>query len=111
MNSKPANINLQVCFSKSIYHFPCPACGTTRGFIEILRGNIINSLYLNPLSIVFFILFLILPFILIYDLLFKKEFLYKSYSKFELYLKLKKIKILFLILILANWIWNIYKDI
>jgi len=39
------------CLVKSIFHIPCPGCGLTRAFLELLHFNIIGSLSYNILAI------------------------------------------------------------
>ena len=39
------------CVSASITGFPCPACGVSRAFFELLNGNISGSVRYHPLLI------------------------------------------------------------
>lgn len=36
------------CPYKALTGFDCPGCGMQRSFIELLKGNFLNSLYLYP---------------------------------------------------------------
>lgn len=51
------------CIFKSITSLPCPGCGMTRAFIEILNMELINSfkynIYALPLVIIYFAILVI----------------------------------------------------
>jgi len=53
----------------------------------------------------------VFPFWLISDIILKKDSLYNSYIKTEKFLQKKYIAIPLIVLILANWVWNIFKDL
>ena len=50
------------CFYKKFLGIECPGCGMQRAFIELLRGNFIDSLKTYPalLPTIFMIIFLVL---------------------------------------------------
>ena len=50
------------CFYKKYFGIECPGCGMQRSFIELLKGNIFESIKLYPalLPIIFTFIFLIL---------------------------------------------------
>ena len=50
------------CFYKKYLGIECPGCGMQRAFIELLKGNIIESIKIFPalLPIIFMFIFLIL---------------------------------------------------
>lgn len=50
------NLNESMCIFYNKYHIPCPACGTTRAYISLLKGDLIASFKNHPL-------FWIVPFI------------------------------------------------
>ena len=52
----------QPCFYKKYFGVECPGCGMQRAFIELLKGNIIESLKLYPalLPTIFLFVFLVL---------------------------------------------------
>ena len=52
--------HLQPCFYKEILGFECPGCGMQRALIELLKGNLIQSLKLYPALMPIFILFIFL---------------------------------------------------
>jgi len=51
------------------------------------------------------------PIWIAYDLVSRKETLLNFYKKTESYLKQKRIAIPVILLIITNWIWNIYKGL
>lgn len=53
----------------------------------------------------------IVPVWLLYDVISKKDTLYSNYRKFENTIKIRWVAIVLILLILANWIWNIQKGL
>ena len=100
-----------VCPIKTVTGFPCPSCGSTRAVFKILRGEFLEAIYINPLGILLIILAFICPIWLIYDFLTKKETLWIFYNRFESFINQKKIAIPLILLVIANWIWNILKGL
>lgn len=99
------------CLIKKATNFPCPSCGSTRAVLEILNGNILNALQINPLGLIISILMVIIPIWIIFDFLSKSDSFYKTYRKVEFYFKKPIIYIPFMILILINWFWNFSKNL
>ncbi|VXB35836.1 conserved membrane hypothetical protein [Flavobacterium sp. 9AF] len=100
-----------VCFVKNITNIPCPSCGTTRAVVEISKGNLIDSLFINPFGILVAVIMIVSPFWILLDLIFKRESFYLFYNKIELFLRDKKTAIILIVLVLLNWIWNINKNL
>ena len=105
------NNEFSVCLIKNVTNIPCPSCGTTRAVMEISKGEISQSILLNPFGIIVALIMLICPIWIIYDYLSKKDSFYKFYRKSEVILRRKKVYIPLLILVLLNWIWNINKNL
>jgi hypothetical protein len=96
-----------VCIFKNITNIPCPACGSTRATVLLLHGNIWESILMNPFGIITNILIIGSIFWMIYDII-------KGRETFFVKMKLnwdKRIKILLILIILINWIWNIKKGL
>ena len=104
------NTHFGVCIIKNITGFPCPSCGTTRAVQLLLRGNVLASLQMNPFGILVALIMIIAPFWIVLDLILKKETLYKSYKKTEKTIQIKWLAALLILLVMLNWIWNIYKN-
>lgn len=102
---------LQVCIFHQITGVACPSCGTTRSILYLLRGDIITSISINPFGLVVFSGMLILPVLMVYDLLTKNLYLVKLYVQSEDFFRKPKVAIPFVIVVLLNWFWNIYKDL
>ena len=98
----------QVCLIKKITDIPCPSCGTTRSIISILKGNYADSI-INPLGYIVFMIMLLAPVLIIYDILFKKQSLFNYYNRIEVIFKNPKYSAVFIFLMILNWIWNITK--
>ena len=71
----------------------------------------INSIYWNPIGLILLFCMLVFPFWIFYDLLKKQDTFLRFYKKTEANIKKKWILFPLIILILFNWIWNIYKEL
>ena len=100
-----------VCIMKNLTGIPCPSCGSTRSVASIFKGNLQQAILLNPLGYVIFFALLILPVWIIMDLYRKNDSLWQFYQKAEITLRRKIIAIPLIILVIINWIWNIYKNV
>lgn len=93
------------CVFKRITGIPCVGCGSTRAISYLLKGNVLDALYYNPVTVLLAFGFIILFVICIIDVLFKT-----NYADKLLYIKLKKRDYAIIILIfLSNWTFNIIK--
>ena len=93
------------CFFKTVTHIPCPGCGMTRAFIQIMKFNFVKAFQYNILSIPLFFIILVFDFFMIYDLI-------KKTNKVQLFgNKLLNYSILFLFLTIISWIVNIVRGI
>jgi hypothetical protein len=54
--------HMQPCFYKQYLGMECPGCGMQRAFIELLKGNVLESIKLYPalLPVIFMMFYLIL---------------------------------------------------
>lgn len=96
-----------ICLFKTITGIPCPGCGGIRSTKCLVDGNLLEALYINPLSVIVNIFILISIFWLLYDIIKKKDTFFKAMkTKWK-----TKYFIIAIIIILINWIWNIYKDL
>ena len=100
-----------VCLIRHFAHIPCPSCGSTRSVLSILHGDIAGGFYWNPIGILIFAGLMMAPFWIGYDLILKKESLYRTFIGFENALRNKWVSIPAIILLIINWIWNIYKGV
>jgi Protein of unknown function (DUF2752) len=102
---------LEVCLFKHLTTIPCPSCGSIRSILALLNGNIADSLYWNPFGLIIFTILVASPVWIIYDMITQKASLFRFYLKTEHFLNQKRVAIPALILVLVNWIWNIYKGV
>ncbi|OFX83129.1 MAG: hypothetical protein A2W99_13155 [Bacteroidetes bacterium GWF2_33_16] len=100
-----------VCIIKHVANIPCPSCGSTRSIVSLLKGNIAEALYWNPLGLVIVLIMIGLPIWIIYDLIRNDDSLIRFYNSFETTLKKPKVASAGIVLILINWIWNILKGL
>ncbi len=99
------------CIFKNVTGIACPSCGTTRSILHLSQGYFKEAVLINPIGIIIAIVMTVVPLWLAYDLLFKKDTLYKGYKKFESVLQIKWVAIILVILIIMNWVWNIHKGL
>lgn len=100
------------CPVKHITGYPCPSCGTTRGVIQLWLGNWQEALWLNPLSWIVAVGGVVLPCWLLYDFYNKTPTLYRSERAIgQMVKKYRFIGVIFGVLIVLNWIWNIQKGL
>ncbi len=102
---------ISTCIIKNVTNIPCPSCGSTRSIIAFLNGDFIECIYWNPIGLILLFALVILPLWLFYDLVYKKESFLRFYLKVEFILKKPKYATLGIILIIVNWIWNIFKGL
>jgi hypothetical protein len=91
--------------------YPCPSCGTTRAVILLLEGKTIESIFLNPFGILVAIIMTIFPIWILMDIFLKKETFYFWYKKTETTIRKPWLALILILLVLLNWIWNIYKHL
>jgi hypothetical protein len=99
------------CLVKRVTHLPCPSCGSTHAVQALFQGDIMGSLLWNPFGILISIVLLVTPVWLAYDVLLRKQTLYGFYRQVEKILQQKQVAIPAITLVIANWIWNIYKGV
>jgi len=87
------------CIMLNVFNIPCPFCGMSRAFAELLNLNFAKSFYYNPSS-VFFFAFLGLLFTAIFVL---SLFNYKMKFNFN-----KKTLFAFIFVTIIIWFLNIF---
>lgn len=100
-----------VCPIKTVTGYPCPSCGTTRAIVFLSKGNIVSSIQQNPFGLIVGLCMLVLPFWIGYDVLKKKATFYQFYLKAEAVIRKPKIALILILLVILNWIWNLYKHL
>lgn len=100
-----------VCPIKTVTGYPCPSCATTRAIVFLSKGNIVSSIQQNPFGLIVGLCMLVLPFWIGYDVLKKKATFYQFYLKAEAEIRKPKIALILILLVILNWIWNLYKHL
>jgi Protein of unknown function (DUF2752) len=103
--------DMHACLFKKVAGIPCPSCGSTRSVISLMQGDIVQAVLWNPMGLVLLISMALIPLWIAYDLFNKKRTLFVAYRKAELFFSRKRFAIPALVLLLANWMWNIYKGL
>lgn len=105
-------LHASVCPVKLISGYPCPSCGSTRSIHLLLEGRFVDAVLLNPLGLVSFSLFITVVLVLLMDTVMKSDIYYQAYQYVGKVLRDRRIfSTLLIVLVIANWIWNIYKRI
>ncbi|WP_396157718.1 DUF2752 domain-containing protein [Flavobacterium sp.] len=105
------NETFRVCFIKNVTGYSCPSCGATRAVSLLLEGKIIASLLLNPFGILLAIVMTVFPLWVLTDVILKKDSFFKTYTKTESFIRKPWIAAILILLVMLNWIWNIYKQL
>lgn len=111
INTTRSTSSFEVCFIKHISNIPCPSCGSSRSVISIIQGNFREALRINPLGYIIAIIMIISPAWIIVDLVFKIKSFYNAFHLMELIFKKYLLSIPSILLLIINWIWNIYKGL
>lgn len=109
LNGSPVQ---EVCLLKKTTGYPCPSCGTSRSVMSLLQHqNWWQAAQWNPMGYVVAALMLVLPPWLIFDVVIGRQSLFITYRKIEFWLKKPWLAGPLIVLVLANWIWNIIKGL
>jgi len=99
------SFSVTTCVFKTITGIPCPGCGGTRATLLLFHGHIWESLKVNPSGIIMNLFLAIATCWLLIDILMNRDRFYPLLLKpFPVW-----ITIIIIVLILANWVWNIIK--
>lgn len=100
-------IPLILCPFRLLTGIPCPGCGGLRAAKALLHGEVLQALYINPLSCLVVLSLAVLPFLYLYDIIkgtdVVKRLLLQSWKTQTI--------IIVCVIIFLNWMWNIYKGI
>lgn len=99
----------QGCPTKQLLHIPCPSCGTTRSIMLIIKGEWLGALYTNPLGFLAAALLVIVPVWICIDLIRNSSSMLNTYNRVILQINKPRTYIPCIILLIANWIWNLTK--
>jgi hypothetical protein len=100
---------LTVCPMKSITGIPCPSCGSTRSVLAIFKGAFQEALWLNPIGFLVAFVLIISPIWMVFDTFSQRNTLEQAYEIAEKTLRKPTVFIPLILLLLANWIWNLQK--
>ena len=100
-----------VCIFKHVTSIPCPSCGSTRSILSLLQGDIKSSIMWNPLGIILLGVLFFTHVWIVVDIFTRRDSLYRFAGKAEALLNKRWVAIPATILLMANWVWNIYKGL
>lgn len=88
------------CFFRNNFGIRCPGCGLTRAFLSIFKFDFVSAFKYNISSIFLFIFLVIFNILLLYDIIFNKNIVWKFIEK------IFKYYVLILVLIVVTTIIN-----
>jgi len=109
LNGVTANLPFSVCPIKLLFGVPCPACGSTHAVIHIVEGHFREAFRCNPLGFILAAGLIVVPAWVVIDYLRRRTTFRLFYSRFEGWFSQKKVALPAIVLIVANWVWNILK--
>jgi hypothetical protein len=74
-----------------------------------MHGSFLAAAKTNPIGFISALVLVVAPVWLMYDLMKRKESLFQFYVSFEIFIRKKQHAIPAITMVVANWIWNIYK--
>lgn len=98
-----------VCLLRRVAGIPCPSCGSTHAVMQLFRGHFLAAWLANPLGYVLALGMLLLPIWALLDLATKRQTLTTGYKFLESTIKRRWVAIPLVLLIAANWAWNLLK--
>lgn len=99
------------CLFRWLTGVPCPACGSTRALRVLLQGDVAQAFLINPNGIVLAVLLVGVPVGLLADAVRRRATLYVLFCRIDTTLRRRMWFVAGAVLVLLNWIWNIYKGI
>src|ERR1017187_5550904 len=102
---------IHLCLMKTISGLPCPSCGTSRSLLALVNGDWKRSVFINPLGVIAAFLIGFVSAWMLSDLIQKKDSLASAYLRVEKLLMRRQAALPLAGLVVANWIWNIYKGL
>ena len=108
-NNSSRGIGWNGCLIRTIFHIPCPSCGTTRAVQAVFHGEWLQSVYYNPIGILIAALMVVVPIWIAIDYLTNSASLLKAYRITEKKLRSWPYALTGILAILINWIWNLVK--
>ena len=103
------NSGMNLCLFKRVTGIPCPSCGTTRSLLYISKLEPGQALFANPFSFILAFAILVFPFWVLYDVVTRKSSFYTFYGNTESFIQKRWVALPLIVLVLANWFWNIHK--
>lgn len=99
------------CLFYKLTGLPCPACGSTRSVTAFLFGDYRGAFTINPLGLLTSFCMIIACIWICKDYLFHSDSFYKVFQKIKLFVQRRSVAFVLIFLLLANWLWNITKQL
>lgn len=100
------------CLVKQATGLPCPSCGTTTAMLEVVHGNVLSSLLINPFGVLMMTVLIIFPWWIVLDMLRSGDSFLRFYRRLETVLNSdRRVSLPSVLIVVLNWIWNISKGL
>lgn len=100
------------CPFKQITHLPCPGCGTTRGMLALIHGDISKTvLCYNALCVVELPVLVLTAIWLAFDITTGRNGLYHTWARLNVCINRRWTLVAVVSVIGLNWMWNILKGL
>jgi hypothetical protein len=98
------------CLFRNATGIPCPGCGMGRGVVHTFYMEFKKATFAHPFAIPVSLLIICIPFWIAADLISGKYTLFHSHKQIDLFfLRQRWAFWLLMVLLIALWIYNIYK--
>lgn len=93
------------CYFRTHFHIYCPGCGGSRAVIALLQGDIIQSLWYNPITLLFLLDVVLMTLIDIVGHASKGKY---AFSKLRLFYNVGFLVFLVFYFFLRNYLWLVH---
>ena len=100
-----------LCILKEATGVPCPSCGTTRSVVSLIEGNLHEAWHWNPFGYIIIVILIIGPIWILRDRYYRSNSMVVFFHLVEAQIQRRIIALPLIMLVITNWIWNIYKGL
>lgn len=102
---------VHTCIFKQATGLPCPSCGSTRSVQALLHGHWLQIFRYNPLGIITFIMVMAGAIWSVADVFRGSQSLYLNIQQWLAFIRQPLVAWCLVLILLANWAWNIAKHL
>lgn len=103
--------DMDVCLIRKVTDTPCPSCGSSRAVLAIIHGDFLEALKLNPFGYLIAGILITSPLWIVRDLMSGGNSFLRFYNRVQHHIRNKWVAIPMIVLVIANWMWNVLKGL